>query len=153
MADGARVDALALECRTFTQYLVGADPAADVVAAYHRAHVVTAVAPAGASSRPLDRALLRVARLGPVCTRAADSYAAAFARSTVLRRKLVLLVAILESRGETASTIDSADPGGRAAWMFRVGAQITASALMLALAALVIIPLRLWYRVSNAGGA
>jgi hypothetical protein len=150
MADATRVDALALECRTFVQYLVGEDPPHDIVAAYQRAHDVSTVSASGLSSRALDQALLRLARVGPVCARAADGYAAVFAKASVLRRKLVLLVAILESRGQTAARIDSAEPGPRAAWILGLSARIGLSLLMLGAATLAIVPLRIWYRLVDA---
>ncbi|SRR6266508_1653220 len=152
MIDMTRAAALAVECTTLTNYLVGEDPAVDVVAAYQRAHEVSTVEANRLSSPALDRALLRIAHLGPRCARAADGYAAAFAKTSALRRKLVLLIAILESRGETASRIDSADPGSRILWWLDVGARIGVCVTRVGLAALLIVPLCVWYRVVDASG-
>jgi hypothetical protein len=149
MTDGKRVEMLAAECRTFTRYLIGIDAPSDVVRHYQRAHEVSVVE-AGGVVPPLDRALLRVARLGPSFARACDGYAGAFARTSLLRRKLVLLTAIFESRQQTAVIFDSAVPGSRAAWVVEVSARAGISALIGCLAALVILPLGLWYRVVDA---
>jgi hypothetical protein len=151
VADSPR-DLLATECTTFIKYLVGRSAPPDVVAAYQQAHEVSAVERAGRAPS-LDRSLLRLARVGPASARVADAYAAVFARASVLRRKLVLLVAILESRGETAPMLDTAHPGPRARWFLEVGLRAIASVLMLCIAALVILPLTLWYRLSGAAGS
>jgi hypothetical protein len=152
MTDARRVEMLAAECRIFTRYLIGIDAPSEVLADYQRAHEVSAVE-AGGAEQPLDRALLRVARMGPLCARASDCYAAAFARASLLRRKLVLLTAIFESRQKTAAIFDSAVPGSRSAWVCEVAARAGMSALMGCFAALVILPLRLWYRVIDAHGS
>jgi hypothetical protein len=152
MGDVDPIEVLAAECRVFTRYLLDADTPSEVMAAYQRAHEVSAVAPRRAS-RPLDRALLRVALLGPGFTRAADGYAAAFAKASVLRRKLVLLVAILESRQHTAAVLDTAAPGSRAAWVFAVGLRVATCALLVSLVMLLIAPLYAWYSLMDAYGA
>ncbi len=149
MAD-PRAAVLAAECEIFVQYLAGRGAPPDVVAGYQRAHEVSAVEPSG-RSLALDRALLQLARSGTFGARAADAYAAVFARDGALRRKLVLLVAILESRGDTASALDTARPGSRLLWFFEVGVRATASLLMLCVAAGVILPLSSWYRLFGAG--
>jgi hypothetical protein len=146
MSESSHFEQLGTECHVFTRYLIDAAPASEVVAAYRRAHEVSSVAPRG-SLRPLDRALLRVARMGPRCARAADGYAAAFAKGSVLRRKLVLLVAILESRQHSAVLLDTAEPGSRAAWVFTVGLRMAGCVVAVCFAALVVVPLYSWYSV------
>ena len=148
MADsGARVP-LIEECRIFTRYLIDREPAPDVVAAYARGHDVGSVTTH--TQRAMDRALLRVAHLGPRWARGADGFAALFAKSSVLRRKLVLLVAILESRGETADLIDTATPGSITAWVVAVAAAAAASIANATVAALLILPLCVWYGIAGA---
>src|SRR5690348_4672039 len=95
VADVAQLERLTEECQILTSFLIARGAPADVAAAYVRAHEVSPVAARGTASA-LDRALLRIANLGPRFARAADAYAAVFARNALLRRKLVLLVAILE---------------------------------------------------------
>ncbi len=141
-------DRLAAECRIFTRYLVDGEAPTEVMAAYERAHKVSAVAPHG-NTPPLDRALLRVAHMGPDFTRVADGYSAAFAKASLLRRKLVLLVAILESRQRTAAVLDTAVPGSRAAWVLTVGLRVTGCVLMVSLATLLIVPLYVWYSLAD----
>ncbi len=106
---------LARECLMLTRYLSGSDPTAAVVHAYQRAHALGVV---GARPARFDRLLTALAGRHPSLTRAVDSYATALARNSTLRRKLVLLLAILESSWPACETIDlvSADSAGGIAW-------------------------------------
>lgn len=85
------------EARTFTAALIGAVPVAYVVKQYARGHVSLPLAPV----QGFDAVLMHVARGGPTLTRIADAYARLFARRAILRRKLTLLLAILESAPPT----------------------------------------------------
>ena len=93
----------------FCRYLIGSDPTAYVVDTYCGAKELKR-----ASSSASDVALLEVARRGPWLARAADAYASVFARRSTLRRRLILLMAILESVGTTSEILDTADAGSRA---------------------------------------
>jgi hypothetical protein len=89
-ADRARLEA---ECRVFAAYLA-ARPDDYVLEKYAEAHARTRHFEA--LSR-FDRLLVRLASLGTLAARLADSYACLAARRSALRRKLILLVGILES--------------------------------------------------------
>lgn len=135
---------LAAECGVFCRYLVDGDAPPDVVAAYQRAHERGTVE-AGVVSSPVDRALLRLARTAPSLTRVADAYAAVFAGAGLLRRKLVLLLAILESRGPTAAALDTARPGSRVVWVAELAVLGCVWLMRVVIAALLVAPLWLWY--------
>jgi hypothetical protein len=90
----------------------------------------------------IDRALMRLATRGPLAARMADAYASIFARSGLLRRKLVLLVAILESHGETSRAIDTARPGSRIAWFGELAFRAALTVALLLAAALILVPAR-----------
>ena len=130
-----RSDLLTRECLVFTRYLLGIAASAEIVASYRRAHEVSRVD--RADSR-MDVALVRCARSGPAWTRLADAYAGVFAASGSLRRKLVLLVAILESRPETADDLDLADGTTRTRALLRAFGAATRWLLTLGLAMLVV---------------
>jgi hypothetical protein len=119
-------EALAAECRVFCRYLLGRDAPPDVVDAYCRAHEGGCAGP-GLALTALDRAA--------VC-----------ARGSVLRRKLVLLVAILESRGSTAAALDTAVPGSRLAWLAGAAASAAGWAVAAGAGALVVVPAWAWHR-------
>ena len=95
------------ECRVFTQYLQRCEPDAYVVKHYTAATSTLGLTP----SSSFDRALLAFARLGPLWTRLADSYASVFVRTSSLRKRLVLLLALLETRAPFHLDIDRS-PGG-----------------------------------------
>ena len=84
---------LAREARIFTAALIGGDATPYVVRQYARGHVSLPLAPI----QGFDATLIAVARAGPALTRMADAYARLFVRRSILRRKLTLLLAILES--------------------------------------------------------
>jgi hypothetical protein len=86
------------ECRVFCRYLVRHEPEPYVVQKYLDAHAALNVA---LRETPLDRLLMRLALRGPAWTRWADTYSRLVAPSSVLRSKLVLLVAILETKTPT----------------------------------------------------
>jgi hypothetical protein len=134
--------------------LIGCDASADVISAYQHAHEVSAVASV-ATATTFDLAVLRVAQAGPACARAADAFAALFARGGMLRRKLVLLVAILESRGATTVLIDTADPGSRMSFILGAALRASGSVLSAAVAGAAILPVAAWYwifRPATLGG-
>lgn len=95
------------ECAVFTRALLGVAPSAYVVDRYVTAHRHREELTA---STARDLALLRVARRGAWWCRLADAFAARFRRTGVLRAKLVVLVAILETAPPFYRTID---PPGR----------------------------------------
>ena len=101
--------ALEAECRRFTRYLLGEDPSPYVVACYLRAHRAS---PAFAPRDALDRVALRLAAM-PLGAPLADAHARLFAPASALRRKLVLLLAILETSAPSFRRVD--DPGPRSA--------------------------------------
>jgi hypothetical protein len=91
---------LAVECEVFAAYLTGL-PAGDyVLEKYREAHRTTDLIGPSAPT-PFDRFILRFARRGPLCTKLADIYTRWLYRTCVLRRKLLLMLAILECAGTT----------------------------------------------------
>jgi hypothetical protein len=94
------------ECEVFSRCLSGEPPGDYVRQQYLAAHRAGAVeAPGGAT--PFERAVVTLARLGPGMARALDAHARVFANGSLLRRKLVLLLALLEVRSRHAERIDT----------------------------------------------
>jgi hypothetical protein len=139
---------LAAECEVFSTYLLGAAAPPDVAAAYIRAHRLGVIG--GAAGSALDRAALQMARGGPLRARAADAFAAFAARGGLLRRKIVLLVALLESRGDTADRIDTAQPGSVASFFLEAAIRGTLALILAAAAAVVIVPLAAFHLGTGA---
>ena len=86
------------ECRTFTRYLVRREPTAYVIGKYRAAHAASpAMQSGGQGGGRFDVRLTAIARRHPLLAVTADAYARMFAPRGLLRKKLVLLLAILET--------------------------------------------------------
>jgi hypothetical protein len=119
------LEVLTREGRVLGRYLAGARPPDHVLGRYAEAH----------ARRPelevegepgLDRFLVRLARRGTLAARTADVFAARAAKAGSLRKKLVLMVALLECSPESHSRIDRPRREGRVrAWI-----GLTATALL-----------------------
>lgn len=134
------------ESDVFARYLTGGGGDDYLRRKYREAHERGALGPAASA---FDRALVSVARRGTWWTRLADAHARLFLRGGLLRRKLVLVLALLECREPARVDVPVAGslPGFclRAAWL---GASF---ALLAALAALLFLPLRCACHFSRAG--
>jgi hypothetical protein len=98
------------ECRLFTQYLLGCAPDTYVERKYIEAHeTLSNLAPANR----FDIFLIGAARRNSVLLKLADAYAGIFDNRGLLRRKLVLLFAILETSPPFFQKIDAVDGEGR----------------------------------------
>ncbi len=137
---GAAVDAVVEhECRVFTRHLLGLEADAFVLEAYRQA---VARVPALTSASAFDDVLLAWARRGPGWTRIADAYAALFYRDSALRRRLVMALAILETRAPFHQRLDAADGvPGLALWT-RVAARVLVAVASLAAGLLIFVPVR-----------
>ncbi|MGE3525698.1 MAG: hypothetical protein AB7I33_07235 [Gemmatimonadales bacterium] len=90
-------EVLAREGRRLTAYLLGSVPDEYVISRYTAAHARIPFRMNGTVPDPLDALLLRSAHGGRWRARAADAYARIFRPHGILRQKLVLLLAILET--------------------------------------------------------
>jgi hypothetical protein len=130
---------LETECRTYCRYLVHADPAPYVVGKYLEFHALREF-----RVDPFDRFLLAVSARRPFLARLADCYASRFQKTSVVRKKLVLLLALLECSAASFSYLDSPDSGGRTAAYLRLPFQGVLYVLNLMAALVVFSPVRLY---------
>jgi hypothetical protein len=133
------------ECDAFARYLAGGEASEYLRRKYREAHAAGVL---GEGASAFDRALAAAARRGPGWARLADVHARVFAPGGLLRRKLVLVLALLEcSAPERVDVPRSRSALGffaRAAWL------AAGFALLSALAALLFLPLRLACRMAGA---
>ena len=129
------------ECDTFCRYLAGAECGERVRAKYREAHELGIVAVDGASTR-FDRALVAFARLGTFSTRLADAHARLFRNGGLLRRKLVLLLALLETHADTVGRVDAPTVSGPVAFVVETTLRLAVFALLALLGLFVFLPLR-----------
>jgi len=94
------------ECRVFFHYLCDLEADPYIVAKYCEAHHKV---PVYTPSSGFDQLLVQFAAMRSSFTRMADSYARFFAPRSTLRKKLILLVAILESSPRGSAFLDTVD--------------------------------------------
>jgi hypothetical protein len=92
--------------------------------------------------------LVLAAARGPVLARIADAYASVFARRGLLRRKLALLLAILETRLGTYRALDAPTTSSRTALLVRLCVTTCAMMGSAAIAAAALVPVVAVYRLA-----
>ena len=97
-------DPLVLECALLGVYLVGRPPGEYVTRKYVEAHHRLTPRLGCETSRD---PVLALARRGIVAAGLVDAYTRVFRRDSIFRRKLILLVAILECTPSTAALFDA----------------------------------------------
>ncbi len=134
-------EALEKECKDLSRYLIGRAPSELVVRAYVQAHELGSLTqPEGADG--YDRLLLNMGRRGGVLAKSADVHARFFANTGVLRRKLVLLLAILETDAEGRAAADSVSQEHLLSFIAKLGVSGVSSVALLALGLPVLLPAR-----------
>lgn len=135
------------EFARLARYLGTRSPAAAATAAYLEAHPSAVAVPADR----LDRWLVAMARRSGIGCALADSYARLARPHGLLRRKLVLALAVLESSATSHADYDSARTSNTlSAWMAIVG-RGTWWAAQLALALILLGPVHLVARAAGGG--
>lgn len=140
--DGDR-SAIRAEAELFCRYLVGASASSYVVEKYARGQKVLPGSDPRARRDPFGERLVRFALRGPMHTQLADTYARFFAPYSLLRQKLVLMLAILENSPGIGRTLNGSLSAPRyRIWVVLLRAAV-GTAMSLALAILVLGPLHL----------
>jgi hypothetical protein len=132
-------DELGRECEVFTRHIAGRRPTPYVIGRYAAAHAALA------GMEPQDghgRWLLRVARSGSAACRVADVWARLAAPRSALRKKLVVLLAILEVSPPYAAELDQPS-GGRSLEWARIVASSLTSVIALVVGLVLFLPVRL----------
>ena len=151
LAEQIPAAALDAECVRFAGYLTRQTPTAYVRDKYRDAHRRQSHLNAASAPR-FDRFLIAVARAGGAGAWLVDAYTAVFRKSALVRRKWVLLVAILESTAPTAAIFDVPDTENRAALLLHVAARGAAFVVGLALSAVVFLPVQALLGLVRDGG-
>ncbi len=108
------------ECALYCRYLTGLTPSPYITGKYVEGHHVSDIERRLSEDR-FDRLLARWSRLGTVPTRIADIYTRWFYRRSVLRHKLLLLLAILECAPETHMFFEAGESRSQARfWLWLI---------------------------------
>lgn len=130
------------ECRALTAYLIGAQPSAYVEAQYARAALVHGLA-FDEDMSSFDGTTVRLARSNKLTARAADAYCGLLHRRGALRRKLILLSALLEHAAPTSNAFDKVVSRGGLLTFLSLAGYGVASGLSLLLGAAILLPAKL----------
>jgi hypothetical protein len=138
----AKEASLGRECHVFFQYLCDLKIDPYIVAKYCEAHRKV---PAYTPSPGFDHLLVRFATLRSSFTRMADCYSRFFAPRSALRKKLILLIAILESSSAASVFVDTIDTQNKLLLSGRLLLQAITFLANLGLGAALLLPCRLVY--------
>jgi hypothetical protein len=141
---------LRAECQTFAQYLIGQQPSAYVVSKYLQAHMVTPEL--NETRHQFDAFLLEATSAWPHLLCLVDPYSSAFAKTALVRKKLILLLSILETSSPSHEVFDAPDRGGKYGAAAALLCQGVLSMSGLCLAAVLFPPLYLGYRLNRLAG-
>ena len=136
------------ECDVFARYLGASVGDVYVRGQYRAAHEAGIVEHPGTTR--FERAVVNAARNAPLLVRALDAHARVFANGSLLRRKLVLLLAILEVRAPHDEELDSPTGTSVALMYVRMAWLGVALASLLALGSLVCVPIWLGSRFGGS---
>lgn len=132
------LEKLTRECECFTRHLISRPPSPYVIEEYKRYHE-RAEACRTAGLPMIETYLLAFARIHPLATFLADTYASRVLKTSVLRRKLALLLALCECSPGSAEYLDSAD-GRNTGLLLRMILAATLVALALPVSVLMFAP-------------
>lgn len=135
------IDPLARECDALCRYLTGQPASASLRGWYAAGH--GALLASGPDTGTIDRILLAVARSGRLPAQLADAYAAVFRRRSLLRCKLILLLALLENDAAHHARYDEGVVDGRLAALLKLAAMGAWWGARLGVATLLFAPLQL----------
>lgn len=141
--EGADTQKIIDECDIFTRYLMGASPDQYICNKYIEAFLPDQALGKDiekTKSSSFDKLLLKLATIHPVCTRAIDIYSRFFYADSNLRKRLVLLLAILESYSSSYNKLDSLQPNGN---VFFASISLVCHSLFSAFLLIVVTPLLL----------
>ncbi|MFN3746386.1 MAG: NAD-dependent epimerase/dehydratase family protein [Hyphomicrobiaceae bacterium] len=134
--------ALRDECRALTAYLLGTTPSAYIEEQYAKAVHVHALA-FDEDFSCFDRTTVDLARRGRLLARSADAYCGLLHRRGVLRRKLIVLAAILEHAAPTNAAFDRVTPRPVALTILSICTYGVVATVSLALGATILVPAKL----------
>jgi hypothetical protein len=135
-----QMDWLERECTTYATYLSGTAPTPYLVEKYLDFHQKLGEARGDA----FDSFLVEVAARGTLWTRLADSYARIFRPDSVLRKKLILVLALLECAPPSFEALDRVPGGGLPGTVLGLAGASARFLASLILGAALFTPVRFW---------
>lgn len=134
-------DSLNEECTIFCRYLINQTPNSYVLKKYKEGHEATPALNIGADD--FDGLLIKIAKIRPFFTKLVDTFTAVFSKYSLFRKKMVLLIAILESCNPMHQYLDSADMSIRPVLLIKMIYKGLLFIFTLLLSIIIILPLRI----------
>ena len=131
---------LARECKVLSRYLSGRPAEGYVLEKYCDAHRRTTVF---AATSAFDRILLSLARIHPALTTIVDTYARFFVPGCALRRKLIVLLAVLESSAVSQHFLEQTDSESKGVLLLAFLGRVLPLAIGLTVCLMTLLPLQL----------
>lgn len=135
------------ECRVFCQYLLGQKPGPYVMKKYLDVHQKIEMK----AKNKFDRILARMGARNRILVRACDSYSRFFYPRSLLRKKLVYLLAILETASPHAQIIDRSDNRGKFLLLLIMGLKGMGLAFFLLVSFAFLFPLQVVLKSKQTG--
>lgn len=132
------------ECNRFCYYLIKQMPNKYVVEKYHDAHRVGSIKQSEISS--FDNLLISIALINPFFTKLVDVYTGIFFKASIFRKKLILLIAILESCAPTCYYLDSVTQSGKAMFYVRMSYKTLFFIFSLFVSGIIFMPIHTFYK-------
>ena len=136
--------ALDRECSIFCRYLIGQEPNDYVRRKYRDGH--RSLSWSRCATNSSDDLLVSIARIGTPASFVIDAYARIFRPASLVRKKLILLLAILESCAPSHLYLDSIDSNSLPMFAVKLILRLASFVLALGLGGIVVFPLELLAR-------
>lgn len=125
-----------------SRYMIGQQPSDYVIEKYIEAHRYSEMVD-GSNQKPFERFLLQIATRNVFLLKVVDAYSAIFNPSSVLRNKLILLVAIMESCAPSYRAFEAQESASNIQILYELAWKGALFAISFALAFLILIPTQL----------
>lgn len=136
---------LTRECIAFCKYLIGQKPNDYVISKYGEAHSSGGVN-RDTDIKYFDGFLVWLAKTAPLFTKLVDAYTSKLHKRSLVRRKLILLVAILESASPSCDHFDVVSVRNRADFIVKMLLKGIGFVISFLLSVIVLMPLHLLFR-------
>ena len=142
----ARYNQLDRESKVYTKFLINDEPTSYIQNKYQKAHHRSNIFE-GNVSDPFDDFLIKFSSKNGFFTKLADSYASFFKKNSLIRKKLILLLALLESTAPSYRQFESPDSSSMLTivfWIFLKGAVF---AISLIAAIILFMPIKVLFSI------
>lgn len=130
------------ECKVFYQYLISGSPDKYVLEKYNNAHTLGSLGQSYLSN--FDKVLLAVAKKSTFLTKLVDVYTTIFFKNAIFRKKLILLIAIIETYAPACYKLDSVTVRSKTIFFIKVFSWLLVFAFSLLISTVLFMPLHVF---------